>query len=287
MLSVSTSTRSGVNMLLRPSAGGYAVLATVCLAAFAINLDTTIVNVALPDLARRAGRDHPAAAVDRRRLQPGLRRPGAHRRLARRPVRPPAGAAGRPRRVRARQRPRARWPTPAAALIAVRFAMGAFAALIFPTTLSIITNTFPDRRERATAIGIWGAVTGLGVAIGPVTGGLLLAHYSWPSVFVALVPVALVALVAAAVLVPESRDPGQARLDLPGLVVSSAVDRPAGLHGDRGAPARLERPGHAGRLRRHRRARGRVRRDRAAAGAPDDRRLAVPHAGVLGRQRRR
>ena len=60
-----------------PRSRRYAVLATVCLAAFAINLDTTIVNVALPDLARELDADHPRAAVDRRRLQPRLRRAGA------------------------------------------------------------------------------------------------------------------------------------------------------------------------------------------------------------------
>jgi MFS family permease len=81
-------------------------------------------------------------------------------------------------------------------LIAMRFVMGTFAALIFPTTLSVITNAYPDRRERAAAIGAWGAVTGLAVAVGPVTGGLLLQEFSWPSVFIALVPVALVAAVA-------------------------------------------------------------------------------------------
>ena len=200
----------------------YAVLATVCLAAFAINLDTTIVNVALPDLARELG----ATTRQLQWIVDGYNLAFAGLVLT-------AGSLG----DRFGRRPAlllglggfalasglGAMAGSSEALIAVRFAMGAFAALIFPTTLSIITNTFPDRRERARAIGIWGAVTGLGVAIGPVTGGLLLAHYSWPSVFLALVPVALVALVAAAVLVPESRDPGQARLDLPGLVVSSAA----------------------------------------------------------------
>jgi MFS family permease len=73
--------------------------------------------------------------------------------------------------------------------------MGVFAALIFPTTLSIITNAFPDRRQRAIALGGWGAVVGVGVAAGPVTGGLLLEHFSWSSVFWALVPLALLAAV--------------------------------------------------------------------------------------------
>ena len=111
----------------------------------------------------------------------------------------------------------------AGALVVIRFVMGVFAAVIFPTTLSIITNTFPDRGERAKAIGLWGAVTGLGVAVGPITGGVLLAHFGWPSVFVALVPVAALALLATLRWVPESSDPGQARLDPAGLLVSSAA----------------------------------------------------------------
>src|SRR4051812_39589573 len=171
------------------------VLATVCLAAFAINLDTTIVNVALPDL----GRQLHATTRDLQWIVDGynlafaalvLTAGSLGDRFGRRPallvgLGGIALASGGGAVVGSR-----------AALIAVRVAMGAFTALIFPTTLSIIANTFPARRERAGAIGIWGAVTGLGVAIGPVTGGLLLAHFSWPAVFVALVPVAVVAMVA-------------------------------------------------------------------------------------------
>lgn len=101
--------------------------------------------------------------------------------------------------------------------------MGACAALIFPTTLSIISNTFRDRRERAAALGVWGAVVGIGVAAGPVTGGLLLEHFYWGSVFWALVPLALLAAVAAYLVVPESRDTQVARLDRTGLVLSVAM----------------------------------------------------------------
>ena len=200
----------------------WAVLATVCLAAFAINLDTTIVNVALPELGRQLG----ATTRDLQWVVDGYNLAFAALVLT-------AGALG----DRFGRRPALLLGLvgfgsasgigavvgSVDALIAVRFAMGLSAALIFPTTLSIITNTFPDRGERARAVGIWGAVTGLGVAVGPVTGGLLLAHFAWPSVFVALVPVALAASVAAVVLVPESREPAQARLDLPGLALSSAA----------------------------------------------------------------
>jgi EmrB/QacA subfamily drug resistance transporter len=108
-------------------------------------------------------------------------------------------------------------------LIAVRLVMGAFAALIFPTTLSVISNTFLDRAERAKAVGVWGAVTGLAVAVGPVTSGLLLAHFDWRSVFVALVPVSLIGAVAVWRLVPESREPGAPALDQGGLVSASAA----------------------------------------------------------------
>jgi EmrB/QacA subfamily drug resistance transporter len=110
-----------------------------------------------------------------------------------------------------------------AALVAARVGMGVFAALIFPTTLSIIVNTFSDRRQRAAALGGWGAVVGAGVALGPVTGGLLLEHFYWGSVFLALVPLALLAAGLAFVLVPESRDPSTPPLDLPGLGLSVAM----------------------------------------------------------------
>jgi EmrB/QacA subfamily drug resistance transporter len=199
-----------------------AVLATVCLSVFAINLDTTIVNVALPDLARQLG----ATTRDLQWIVDGYNLAFAALVLT-------AGSIG----DRFGRRPAllaglvgfavasgiGALATGAGALVAVRFVMGAFAALIYPTTLSIITNAYPDRRERAKAIGVWGAVTGLGVAVGPVTGGLLLAHFWWGAVFLALVPVALAAAVFAALLVPESRNPGAARLDLPGLAASSAA----------------------------------------------------------------
>src|SRR5690348_813185 len=179
------------------------LLATVCLAAFAINLDTTIVNVALPDLARQLG----ASTRDLQWIVDGynlafaalvLTAGSLGDRFGRRPALL-VGLVG----FAAASGIGAAVGSPGA-LVAVRFVMGAFAALIFPTTLSIITNTYPERRERAKAIGIWGAVTGLGVAVGPVTGGLLLSHFGWPSVFLALVPVAVVAAVLAFRYVPES-----------------------------------------------------------------------------------
>src|SRR6478752_7178022 len=212
MLTTSTSSSAGDAMTQPSVRRRYLILATVCLAAFAINLDTTIVNVALPDL----GRELHATTRDLQWIVDGYNLAFAALVLT-------AGSLG----DRFGRRPALLLGlggfAAASTIGALVGSANALIAVSFPTTLSIITNAFPQRRERAKAVGICGAVTGLGVAVGPVTGGFLLAHYSWQSVFIALVPVAVVAMVAAFVLIPESRDPDQARLDPPGLIVSSAA----------------------------------------------------------------
>ena len=102
--------------------------------------------------------------------------------------------------------------------------MGIGAALIFPATLAILTNVFTEPTERAKAIGAWAAVSGLAVAFGPITGGFLLEHFWWGSVFLVNVPIVIVALVAGALLVPTSRDPEVGRFDVLGMLLSiSAV----------------------------------------------------------------
>jgi EmrB/QacA subfamily drug resistance transporter len=199
-----------------------AILVTVCAAVLAINLDTTIVNVALPSVSREldAGTRQLQWVVDGYNLAfAGLvlaagslsdrfgRRPALITGLVGFALASASGAL----------------VTSAGALVVARFVMGAFAALIFPTTLSIISNTFRERRERAAALGVWGAVVGLGVAAGPVAGGVLLEHFYWGSVFWALVPLALVTAAAAYLLVPESRDPLVPPLELPGLALSVAM----------------------------------------------------------------
>ena len=107
-------------------------------------------------------------------------------------------------------------------LIAARASMGIGAALIMPSTLSIITNTFADPGERQRALGFWAGTSGAGVALGPIVGGLLLAHFWWGSVFLINVPVALIGLLLAVRLVPDSKDPHAKRLDLVGSVLSIA-----------------------------------------------------------------
>jgi EmrB/QacA subfamily drug resistance transporter len=106
-------------------------------------------------------------------------------------------------------------------LIWARAAMGLGAAAVMPQTLSIISNVF-DPRERARAIGIWAIAVGIGVAIGPIVGGLLLAHFWWGSVFLINVPLTAVGVVAILLLVPESRDPNPGRIDYLGVAASIA-----------------------------------------------------------------
>ena len=106
-------------------------------------------------------------------------------------------------------------------LTVCRALMGIGGACIMPSTLSVLVQVFPDRTERARAIGIWAAVAGLGVAIGPIIGGLLLEHFDWQAIFLVNPPIALGLLAAVLLLVPESRDPSRPRLDLIGAVLSA------------------------------------------------------------------
>ena len=105
-------------------------------------------------------------------------------------------------------------------LIAARAGMGIGAAMLMPGTLSIITSVFPPE-ERTKAIGIWSGVGGLGFIIGPPIGGILLTHFWWGSVLLVNIPVVVVALIAGASLVPESRDPARTPLDLGGAALST------------------------------------------------------------------
>jgi len=105
-------------------------------------------------------------------------------------------------------------------LILTRAIMGVGGAFIMPSTLSIITNVFTDPAERAKAIGVWAGVSALGLGLGPISGGFLLEHFWWGSVFIVNLPIVVVGLVLGYLLVPESRDPSQGRLDPTGALLS-------------------------------------------------------------------
>src|SRR5216684_5273936 len=106
-------------------------------------------------------------------------------------------------------------------LVWARAAMGLAAAAVMPQTLSIISNVF-DPAERPRAIGIWAVAVGIGIAIGPIVGGLLLAHFWWGSVFLINVPFTAASVAAIALLVPESKNPDPGRIDYVGVLASIA-----------------------------------------------------------------
>ncbi|MET8502453.1 MFS transporter [Streptomyces microflavus] len=104
-------------------------------------------------------------------------------------------------------------------LITWRALMGFGAAFVMPATLAVLMNVF-ERDEQPKAIGIWAGSVGLGIAIGPITGGLLLEHFWWGSIFLVNVPVVVLALVAMVILVPDSRDPKPGKVDPVGVALS-------------------------------------------------------------------
>ena len=106
-------------------------------------------------------------------------------------------------------------------LIAARSLMGVGGAFIMPSTLSLLSNVFLDPIERRKAIGVWAGVAGLG-ALGPITGGALLAHFWWGSVFLVNVPIVTAGLVAGSFFIPDSRDPSAPKLDPIGALLSIA-----------------------------------------------------------------
>jgi len=198
------------------------ILVSLLLAAFAINLDTTIVNVALPTLVRELHASNTqlqwvvdaynlvfaalllaAGSISDRVGRKGMLLSG----LA---VFGLASLVGG-------------FATTPAQLIVARCFMGLGAAMVFPATLSLISNVFTERAERARAIGLWGATAGMAIALGPIVGGWLLQRFSWTSIFFAMVPVAALGGALVAASVPTSRDPRAPKADAPGFLLSTAA----------------------------------------------------------------
>src|SRR5215468_724966 len=198
------------------------ILTALLLAAFVINLDTTMVNVALPALVRQLNATttqlqwvvdaynlvFAALLLAFGSLSDRFGRKGML--LSGLLVFGAASLAGG-------------FATTPGQLIAARAVMGLGAAMTFPATLSLISNVFTERRERARAIGLWGAIAGVAIAMGPIAGGWLLERFSWAAIFIAMAPVAAVAAIGVALVVPTSKDPDAAAPDIPGLVLSSAT----------------------------------------------------------------
>ncbi|MBA0050752.1 MFS transporter [Streptomyces sp. AJS327] len=108
----------------------------------------------------------------------------------------------------------------AEAMVLWRALLGAAGATLMPSTLALIRNIFPDPRERSLAVGVWGAMTSAGAAVGPVVGGFLLEHFWWGSVFLINLPVMAALVLVGARLVPESRNPSPGPWDVPSVLLS-------------------------------------------------------------------
>ncbi|HMF84609.1 MAG TPA: DHA2 family efflux MFS transporter permease subunit [Acidimicrobiia bacterium] len=196
------------------------ILLALCLAALIINIDVTIVNVALPSLVRELG----ATTTSLQWVVDAYTLVFAALILAAGSLSDRVGRKGMlllGLGVFGAGSLAGSLATSSEQLIAARVVMGLGAAAIFPSTLSLISNVFTERKERAKAIGLWGATTGVGVATGPIVGGWLLEDFWWGSVFLFMVPVAAVVAALVAVTVPTSRDPSAPPVDWRGLVLSS------------------------------------------------------------------
>jgi len=203
----------------RPGSSRWLALSVLCFSILIVNLDNTVLNVALPTLVRdlHATSHQLQWIVDAYALVYGglvlvggsmADRIGRKRTFL-------AGLAGF-----AAGSAWAAFSGSVGMLIAARASMGIGAALMMPSTLSIITDTFRDGTLRQRAIGIWAGTTGVGFALGPIIGGLLLARFWWGSVFLINVPVAAVGFACAIPFVPDSRNPVALRPDLAGALLS-------------------------------------------------------------------
>ncbi len=208
-----------MNNIITGPANRWHGLVFLCISLLVISLDNTVVNVALPSISKQLGGSDTdlqwivaayilvfaallltmGALGDRigrkRVLQFGLLWFGAGSLLA--ALSPSTGM-----------------------LILSRALLGVGGAMIMPSTLSLISATFLNQKERFQAIAIWGAMFGVGSALGPVVGGLLLQVFDWKAVFLINLPVIAVALIGGAVTITESRDTQVRPLDLPGVLLS-------------------------------------------------------------------
>lgn len=211
--------RSVVGTEPTPDPRRWLVLAVVCLATYSVLLDGSTVNIALPTFVEELG----ATTTGLKWIVDAYNLAFASfvlvfGTLADRYGRRPALMVGLA--VFIAGNVGAALAGGVGSLVVMRAVSGLGAAIVFPTTLSIISDSFRDRTERAKAIGAWGAMTGLGVATGPIVGGWLLERFAWPSIFWLMVPMSALAMVLTAAVVRNSRDPEAPPIDGVGLGVS-------------------------------------------------------------------
>lgn len=115
------------------------------------------------------------------------------------------------------------WAHTAEEVIAIRAILGIGGAMIMPATISMIRNIFTDGKERAFALAAWSAISGLGMAAGPLIGGVLLEHFSWHSAFILNIPLMAIGIVVGIFVLPEIRVKNPGRWDMPAVIISLAA----------------------------------------------------------------
>jgi len=212
-------------------------LAAVCMGQFMLQLDTTIVNVALPSIARSLH----ASTSDLQWVVDGYILALASLLLSSGRI---GDRSGHKRvyltglAIFALGSGLCALASTTGELVCFRVLQGVGAAIELPATLALISGVFPQGRERARAVGFWAGAGGLSLVLGPVLGGVLLRAFAWPAVFLVNIPVALLAAVLVVVAVPDTREPHAGRMDLPGqafgaasLALLAAAAIQAGRHG--------------------------------------------------------
>ena len=194
------------------------ILAICCMSLFIVGIDATIVNVALPSIQRELGATVSGLqwVIDAYTLVLAsflLLAGSTADRIGRRRIFQIGLACFTVGSALCGMAPTLGW------LIVFRIIQALGGSMLNPVAMSIITNTFTEPKARARAIGVWGGVIGLSMALGPVLGGLLVGTAGWRSVFWVNVPIGLVAIALAARFVPESRAPKPRRLDPFGQVL--------------------------------------------------------------------
>jgi EmrB/QacA subfamily drug resistance transporter len=198
------------------------VLAVCCSALFMVGIDNTSVNVALPSISRQlhvsvAGEQWTVAAYTIALASLMLLSGSVGDRIGRRAVFQTGLATFTLGSWLCSLAPTLGW------LVLFRVLQGVGGAMLNPVAMSIIVSTFPDRAERARAIGVWGAVLGLGMALGPVLGGALVNSVGWRGIFWINIPIGLASVVLTAMLVPESRAASARRPDPVGQILVIVV----------------------------------------------------------------
>src|SRR5271170_7453638 len=194
------------------------VLVICCFSLFIVGLDSTIVNVALPSI----GRDLHASVAGLQWTIDGytlvlaslLMLSGATAdRVGRRRTFQVGLAVFTVGSGLCSLAPGLGW------LVGFRMVQALGGSMLNPVAMSIVTNTFTDRAERARAIGIWGAVFGISMALGPIAGGALVTSVGWRGIFWVNIPIGIAAIILTALFVPESRAPRARRVDPVGQVL--------------------------------------------------------------------